>query len=50
MQLASGGVISQDTFLKTVGLDFKEEQHKKQEENQYMMESDMKAQGEQQAM
>lgn len=50
MQLASGGVISQDTFLKSVGLDFKEQMHKKSQENQYQMQLSIQQQSVQQGM
>lgn len=50
MQLSSGGVISQDTFLKSVGLDFKDQMHKKSQQNQYQMELSMEEQSAQQGM
>lgn len=50
MQLASAGVISQDTFLKSVGLDFKDQMHKKSQENQYQMQLSIEQQSAQQGM
>ena len=50
MQLAGGGAISQQTFLNSIGLDFKQQQHKKAQEAQYQMQLSIEAQSAQQGM
>ena len=48
--MAGSGMISQDTVLNNIGLDYKEEQKKILQEQQFMAEESMKTQNAQQEM
>ena len=50
LNLGGGGLISNDTVLKTVGLDFKQQQHKKMQEEQYTTQESAKMQAQMQQM
>lgn len=50
LSMAGSGMISGDTVLKTVGLDFQEEAAKKRQEDQELSEESIKAQSSQQQM
>lgn len=48
LQMGGSGLISNTTVLKTIGLDFEEQQHKKMQEEQKMAEQSLKMQNTQQ--
>ena len=50
LSMAGSGMISADTVLKTIGLDFQEEAAKKRQEDQELAEESIKAQSSQQQM
>lgn len=50
LNMAGSGLISNDTVLSTINLDYKEEQKKTLQEQQYMAEESMKSQSAQQEM
>ena len=50
LNMAGSGMISSDTVLKTIGLDYKDEQKKILQEQQDMAEESMKTQNAQQEM
>ena len=50
LSMAGSGMLSQDTVLNNLGLDYKEEQKKILQEQQFMAEESMKTQSAQQEM
>ena len=50
LSMAGSGILSQDTVLSNLGLDYKEEQKKLLQEQQFMAEESMKTQSAQQEM
>ena len=48
LNMAGSGLISNDTVLSTINLDYKEEQKKTLQEQQYMAEESIKSQSAQQ--